>query len=331
MRTIDIPTGHIIIDEYSKGELETLSIADYGKHRNIKAPFLGFNNDINGVDNGDTLPLSIKWVVTLSTQYGCPMKCTFCDVPNLGYHGNASVHDLWGQLLNALSLHPEVQYTDRLNIHFARMGEPTFNPAVLEFATELATHKRRVQAASGVRVETIHPVVSTMVPKGRKHEALDYIRNWIDIKNNLYNGQAGLQISVNSTNEAQRTEMFQGLQTSLTDISSYLADVDDPLGRKYTLNFALAEGYEIDGEKLARLFDPYKWMVKITPIHQTQSSQKNGLETIGGYENFTPYKEAEESCRDAGFDTIVFVPSMDEEDGCVTCGNAILGGSVLAV
>ena len=31
----------------------------------------------------------------------------------------------------------------------------------------------------------------------------------------------------------------------------------------------------------------------------------------------------------AGFDVLVFVPSIDEEDGLVTCGNAILGGSTL--
>ena len=26
---------------------------------------------------------------------------------------------------------------------------------------------------------------------------------------------------------------------------------------------------------------------------------------------------------------LVFVPSIDEEDGLVTCGNAVLGGSIL--
>lgn len=31
----------------------------------------------------------------------------------------------------------------------------------------------------------------------------------------------------------------------------------------------------------------------------------------------------------AGFDTLVFIPSMDEENGLVTCGNVILGGSQL--
>lgn len=42
--------------------------------------------------------------------------------------------------------------------------------------------------------------------------------------------------------------------------------------------------------------------------------------------SYLPYKEPEESCKAAGFDTLVFIPSQDEEDGLITCGNAILVG-----
>ena len=74
-----LPTGYLFIDKYSKGKLETLSIGDYGKDKNVKAEFLGFNKEINGVANGATMPLTEKWVATLSTQYGCPMDCV-CSV-----------------------------------------------------------------------------------------------------------------------------------------------------------------------------------------------------------------------------------------------------------
>ena len=37
----------------------------------------------------------------------------------------------------------------------------------------------------------------------------------------------------------------------------------------------------------------------------------------------------EEDLKKEGFDVLVFVPSIDEEDGLVTCGNAVLGGSTL--
>jgi 23S rRNA (adenine2503-C2)-methyltransferase len=54
----------------------------------------------------------------------------------------------------------------------------------------------------------------------------------------------------------------------------------------------------------------------------------NGIITTDGYEAFTPYKEAENNLKNAGFDVIVFVPSYDEDLGLITCGNAILSGSL---
>lgn len=326
MERIKIPTGYIIVDEYSKGKLETLSIGDYGKSKNIKADFLGYTNEINGVPNGDIIPLQEKWVITLSTQYGCPEKCTFCDVPKVGFKGNATIDDLKDQFFNAIECFPDVRYTDRLNIHFARMGEPSYNYAVFGFASWLEKEaKEYLIEHYNLRVEVIHPVFTTMAPK--KAEVKDMLEVWCRIKNDNFRGQAGLQISINSTDQGQRDEMFQNRSLSLDEIATICEDLPKPIGRKYCLNFALADGYEVEGDKLRELFDPKNWMVKITPIHNNNACRENGIQTSEGYQAFTPYKEAEESFKEAGFDVLVFVPSFEEEEGCVTCGNAILGGS----
>ncbi len=327
MKTIKLPTGFLFVDNYTKGKLETLSIGDYGKHRNIKADFLGYSRELNGVENGNIMPLQEKWVITLSTQYGCVQKCLMCDVPNIKFNGNVSFNDLKKQFYNGLSMFPSVKYTDRLNIHFARMGEPIFNLSVFEFSEWLADNKRRIQEDTGVRIEVIHPVLTTMCPLYTN--TFDRIKRWTDIKNYIFNGQAGLQISINTTSETQRNEMFGGSSNSLETISKKLKNLVMPIGRKYCLNIAYASGNEVDGKKLAELFDTEKWMVKITPIHNNTSCAKNGIETIDGYNSYHPYKEPEESCKAAGFDTLVFIPSQDEEDGLITCGNAILGGSQL--
>ena len=68
MKKYNIPTGYLFVDNYSKGELETLSIGDYGKSKNVKADFLGYTKVIEGVPNTECMPLSEKWVITLSTQ-----------------------------------------------------------------------------------------------------------------------------------------------------------------------------------------------------------------------------------------------------------------------
>ncbi len=325
-----IPTGYLFVGDYSKGQLETLSIGDYGKARNVKADFLGYTKEIEGVPNAHCMPLSEKWVITLSTQYGCPMKCTFCDVPNIPFRGNATFKDLKGQLYNAIGLFPDVPYTERLNLHYARMGEPIFNKDVFDFSRWLFVNKKSIQDEVGLRVEVLHPVLTTSLPRNfRRLE--DKIHEWCRIKNDVYNGQAGLQFSINSTNENQRTQMFGDQQMYLDDFARIAEGLPEPTGRKYCLNFAYSTDFEVDARRLSSLFDKDKFMVKITPIHNNNACRQNKIQTIGGYDSYKPYKEPEEDLKSEGFDVLVFIPSIDEEDGCVTCGNAILGGSSLKI
>lgn len=321
-----LPTGYLIVDEYSKGSLETLSIGDYGKHHNVKADFLGYTNEINGVDNAYCMPLSEKWVVTLSTQHGCCMKCNFCDCPTIDFKGNVTLADLEKQLLTALQCFPNVKYTERLNIHFARMGEPIFNYNVFDFAKSLYKEKRFLP----LRVETLHPVLTTCMPANFKLLE-ERLLEWSSIKNELYNGQAGLQLSINSTDDDQRTTMFGGATLSLKEISKLCNFLSRPVGRKYCLNFAYSSDSIIDAKVLLDLFDPERFMCKITPIHNNNACVRNGIQTIDGYTSYAPYRQTEEDLKSAGFDVLVFVPSIDEEDGLVTCGNAILGGGQLKV
>jgi 23S rRNA (adenine2503-C2)-methyltransferase len=323
--THPIPTGYLFVDEYEGGQLETLSIGDYGKEHNVKADFLGYENRIDGVPCLPCMPLQNKWVVTTSTQYGCPMKCTFCDVPNVKFKGNVSFEDLKKQLYSALALFPEVGYTERLNLHYARMGEPIFNDAVFDLSIWLHDYKRVLQSDTGVRVETLHPVLTTSLPRKLK-DLVERIHRWCSIKNNTYNGQAGLQFSINSTDEGQREEMFGGQALTLKEFAEIADRLPSPVSRKYCLNFAYSTQFEIDSSLLSDLFDREKFMVKITPIHNNNACNEHGIETVGGYDSWHPYQQPEEDLRAQGWDVLVFIPSLDEEDGLVTCGNAVLGG-----
>lgn len=323
LRNIEVPTGNIMIVEGEKGKLEVLSLGDYGRTNNVKAQFLGLNKDIDGVANGECMPLEEKWVVTLSTQYGCNSACKFCDVPKVGRGINATYNDMKGQIEAALSLHPEVTGTKRLNIHYARMGEPSWNPDVLKLSYDLHKIVRPYIGNS-----LIHPVFTTMCPN-KNRNLFSMLQEWTnDIKNDLFRGDAGLQLSINSTSEEQRQDMFSGNACTLDEISAMVRDLPMPKGRKYALNFALADNYEVDAKKLRELFSPDKCMVKITPLHMTHSCAENDIKTSDGYTSFVPYQKAEKDLIDAGFDVLIFVPSSDEDGGRITCGNAILSGSL---
>lgn len=70
LKNVVVPTGNILIVQGENGrELECLSIGDYGKQANIKADFLGLTDEINGVKAKTVMPLTEKWVITISTQY----------------------------------------------------------------------------------------------------------------------------------------------------------------------------------------------------------------------------------------------------------------------
>lgn len=313
LKNIKVPTGNILIVKGELGDLEMLSLGNYGKEKNLKADFLDLKKEINGVPHGDLLPLTDKWVITISTQYGCSMGCEFCDVPKVGSGKNATYNDLIRQVLTGIKLHPEIETTKRLNIHFARMGEPTWNPNVLDATKWLKTH---------IDPEyKIHPVISTMMPKGNVW-LKTFIHTWIRIKNRMLKGNAGLQISINSTNEKERNKMFNNNCISLEEIAT-LMDGSIPNGRKFTLNFALCQ-YEINPDILLKYFNPDDYLIKITPMHATDSCKDKDLLTYDGYDFYYPYQKAEKELKSAGYDVIVFVPSKEEDESKITCGNAIL-------
>lgn len=313
---IEVPTGHILIVEGENGKLELVSLGDYGKDQNIKADFLGLYREIKKIDSTEIMPLTKKWVVTVSSQYGCKMNCMFCDVPKVGRGENATIKDLEGQIETAINLHPEISHSERLNIHYARMGEPTFNFNIFN-ATKNIIEKYK-------KNYHIHPVISTMCPN-KNNKFIDFINYWVDLKNDYCNGEAGLQLSINSTDEIERSKLFNGNTLTLEEIG-YLFKHKTPKGRKFTLNFALA-GFNIDASIIAKNFDPDKFMVKLTPMHKTHEAEKNNIKTAGDYTTIYPYLETEEKFKKYGFDVLVFLASNDEDMSRITCGNAILSGS----
>ena len=315
MQIVNTHTGKIYVD--SDRKLEFLTVGDYGKENNIKADFLGLSKEIHGVAH-HAVDLSEKWVATVSTQKGCPMRCQFCDCPKYGFFGNASIDDLEHQIVTILR-NEDVKHTQRFNVHYARMGEPTFNENVLWF-TE---NKLRDLVGCHINAKTIHPVVSTMLPKSNKR-LVDFIQQWCRIKNEVYGGEAGLQFSINTTDEEQRQKQFNGMSLSLAEISAIARDLPMPKGRKYTLNFAVTAETILDAKELSRLFDKDKFIVKITPIHKTNAAVTNGFGVTTEYTDYDVYRKFEQPLLDEGWQVIVFVPSEEEDGDRITCGNALI-------
>lgn len=311
MRTITkTHTGSIISD--SDLRLEYLYVGDYGKENNIKADFLGYTNRIDRVEHKD-VDLQEKLVVTVSSQKGCSMACSFCDCPKYGFHGNASLPELMSQISTGVAL-SGIKHGKRLNVHFARMGEPTFNQNVIKAAMSTTILAKEM-------FDEYHPVVSTMCPKNNPR-LFQFLHDWI-VAGYDYGGEDGfgLQFSINTLDHIERDIAFRNRSLSLFEIGDIIKDLPKPKGRKYTLNFAVTEGSVLEPELMDNYFDKNKCIVKITPIHETKEAVDNGYSIV---KDFDVFERFEKPLVEDGWDVIVFVPSEEEDGDRITCGNSLI-------
>lgn len=311
MRTItSTHTGVIVSD--TDLNLEYLYVGDYGKENNIKADFLGYTKRIEKVEH-KPVDITDKLVVTVSSQKGCPMKCNFCDCPKFGFKGNCSLSELLSEITTGVAL-SGIKKGKRLNIHFARMGEPTLNSDVIEAA------KIAKMIYDGV-FEEYHPVVSTMMPKNSKTLEI-FLKSWIQT-GYVYGGEDGfgLQFSINTLNEDERNKMFNNCSLPLQEISDIIKRLPAPKKRKFTLNFAVTSKSCLDVDLMNKYFDKDKCIIKITPIHETKEAVNNHYEIV---KNFDVYEKFEQPLVKDGWDVIVFVPSAEEDADRITCGNSLI-------
>ncbi|MGN1218119.1 MAG: Fe-S-oxidoreductase [Phocaeicola sp.] len=308
-------TGKIITD--TDLNLEYLYVGDYGKENNIKASFLGYDKRIDEVKHQD-VDITDKLVVTVSSQKGCPMNCNFCDCPKLGFKGNATLPELVTEIMSGVAL-SGIKHGKRLNVHYARMGEPTFNPNVITSAEYIA--KMLADENSDVTFDEYHPVVSTMMPKTNKN-LKEFLHKWVET-GFVYGGEDGfgLQFSINTLDEDDRNAMFRNRSMSLQEISEVIRELPMPKKRKYTLNFAVTSKSNLDVDLMNKYFDKEKCIVKITPIHETVEAVDEGYEIV---KDFDVYEKFEQPLVDNGWDVIVFVPSKEEDADRITCGNSLI-------
>lgn len=308
-------TGKIITD--TDLNLEYLYVGDYGKENNIKASFLGYDKRIDEVKHHD-VDITDKLVVTVSSQKGCPMNCNFCDCPKLGFKGNATLPELVTEIMSGVAL-SGIKHGKRLNVHYARMGEPTFNPNVITSAEYIA--KMLGDENSDVTFDEYHPVVSTMMPKANKN-LKEFLHKWVET-GFVYGGEDGfgLQFSINTLDEEDRNAMFRNRSMSLQEISDVIRELPMPKKRKYTLNFAVTSKSNLDVDLMNKYFDKEKCIVKITPIHETVEAVDEGYEIV---KDFDVYEKFEQPLVNDGWDVIVFVPSREEDADRITCGNSLI-------
>jgi 23S rRNA (adenine2503-C2)-methyltransferase len=257
-------------------------------------------------------PREEKWVLLVSTMFGCPVGCKMCDAGGY-YHGKASKEDVFAQIDHLVhKRYPDGRIPSRqFKIQFARMGEPSFNPAVLEVIDELPSR----YVAPGFM-----PSISTIAPRG----ASRFFARLLKIKNNKYSGgRFQFQFSIHTTDEKLRDEIIPVKKWSFQEMADYGDRFYAPGDLKITLNFALADGMPVDPDVLLRYFSPDKFLIKITPLNPTYQARESGFSSY-----IDPHREDQDYpiVRDlqvAGYQTIVSIGAVEENYIGSNCGQYV--------
>jgi 23S rRNA (adenine2503-C2)-methyltransferase len=255
------------------------------------------------------LPREKKWVLTLSTLYGCPISCKFCDAGSR-YQGKLSAKDLFSQIDYLICRHFENGKVpvQKFKVQFARMGEPALNPNVLDVLEQLPI---RYDAPG------LLPSLSTIAPKGTE----GFFERLLRIKRSVYGEHFQLQFSIHTTDIEKRDWLMPTKKWDFERLAEYGEEFFHDGGRKISLNFALVDGMPVCPEVLLRHFVPTKFLVKITPVNPTFQANRNGLASHVS-SNRNDY-EIVEKLKEADYEVILSIGELAENDIGSNCGQHI--------
>jgi 23S rRNA (adenine2503-C2)-methyltransferase len=250
-----------------------------------------------------------KWVLLVSTLFGCPVSCPMCDAGGQ-YRGKLTAEEVLAQIdFLVRKRFPSGRVPSRqFKIQFARMGEPSLNPAVLDVLEELP---RRYDAPG------LMPSLSTVAPRG----AGRFFDRLLEIKRRSYNGgRFQFQFSLHTTDPALRDELVPVKKLSFAEMSRYGERFYEPGDRKIGLNFALARNAPVEPEVLLRHFSPNKFLVKVTPLNPTHRAEENMLVSCIDPRDPDENVAAVVGLREAGYEVIVSVGEAEENLIGSNCG-----------
>ncbi len=254
-------------------------------------------------------PREKKWVLTLSTLYGCPVRCRFCDAGTY-YQGKLSTEEIILQIdyLVQKRFQDMKIPVEKWKIQLARTGEPSFNQAVLDVLDCLP----ELYAAPGLT-----PSFSTIAPNGTDR----FFRRLLEIKNRLYVGKFQFQFSLHTTDERMRDWLVPAKKWSFERMAEYGKAFHQTGDKKITLNFALPNGMPVDPDVLLAYFTPDLFLIKITPVNPTLQASKNKISSYV-QPNRNNY-EIIDTLKQAGYEVILSIGDWEENWIGSNCGQYV--------
>jgi 23S rRNA (adenine2503-C2)-methyltransferase len=262
------------------------------------------------------IPREEKWVLIVSSMFGCPIKCKMCDAG--GDFGGRLTTD---EILSQIHYMVDRRFPDgkvpvpKFKIQFARMGEPVMNPAVLDAMERLPNEFD----APGLNAS-----LSTVAPKSRS--TAEFFERLAEIKDRLYSGgRFQLQFSIHTTDQAKRDELIPVKKWSFGEIARYGESfcVPEKGDKKVTLNFAPAVDYPVDASVIREHFDPSLFIIKLTPLNPTVRSHEGSMRSAIDPHDRDSSSRIVKMFMDEGFDVVLSIGELEENRIGSNCGQFI--------
>ena len=256
------------------------------------------------------VPREEKWVLIVSTLRGCPVSCPICDA-GIRFGGRLDAAEIMGQIDYMIRRRfPGGKVSvPKLKIQFARMGDPAFNPAVIDVLERLP---EIYPEAPGLM-----PSISTIAPAGTD----GFFDKLTDVKKRLYpDGRFQMQFSLHTSDEEKRFELVPLRTWSFRRMAEWGESFHSPGDRRISLNFAPVHGFPVNAASIAEVFSPELFMVKLTPVNPTLESARRMMLGVIDPDRPETAGEMVSAFRERGFQTILSIGETRENLIGSNCG-----------
>ena len=294
-----------VIEEFGREDLAKVYVASM---RNSKEYLVEFVESVQ-----PPIPREKKWVLVVSTLFGCPVRCKMCDAGG-DYKGKLTSEEILAEIDYMVRRRfPDGNIPiQKFKIQFARMGDPALNSEVLTVLERLPI----IYDAPGLL-----PSISTVAPKNSE----GFLKKLLEIKNRQYRkGRFQLQFSIHTTDANKRDELIPISKFKFNEIADYGRRFYEVGDKKITLNFAMSKGYPVNVDIVRKYFDPDIFIIKLTPVNPTEKATCNEL--ISEIDAYNPDSADQivNDFRSQGFDVILSIGELEENKIGSNCGQFVI-------
>ncbi len=234
-------------------------------------------------------------VVPVQPEGSCVAKCTFCpygSVDSRPYASAETIIDLLTAGRDIALQHGVVNSESSLKFSLLKGGDISFNRNIGNVIAAIASRF----PSNTLKLSSI----------GARNTG--FLERLLDARASLGDYQISLQLSVNSTDEAQRHEIVNGGQSgnihlyNLADINQFASSWRQYLGRRVTTTFTLQDHSIFDVAEIRNHLSPDNAVIKLRRLHPS-TGRPIGEER---------YRKIHQTLTEAGYTVIVGNPTYSE-------------------